>query len=122
MSRGGERVQGKPGSPIPFGYGAGITRVSSFASPQDALKLRNYVVAGITKDSAGAALGGVTVDIFETASDVMRGRAVSDATTGVYSVSVNAPDTGMTFYGRADLAGAPERAGTTVEVMTVTEL
>lgn len=123
VSNGGERVQGKPGSPLPLGMGRGIcSGVADFYRADDKLKQRNYVVTGITKDSAGAALGGVTVDIFETVSDVFRGRVVSDATTGVYTVFVNAPDSGLTFYGRADLAGAPERAGTTVEVMTVTEL
>ena len=121
MSRGGERVQGKPGSPIPFGYGRGPIGVADFAHPQESQKLRNYVVTGVTKDAAGTPLAGVTVDVYETLSDTHRGRAVSDA-SGTYTVPVNAPDTGLTFYARADLAGAPERAGTTVEVMTVTEL
>lgn len=36
MSKGGERVQGKPGSPIPLGYGLGVvTHVANFASPND---------------------------------------------------------------------------------------
>jgi hypothetical protein len=125
MSKAGERTQGKPGSPIPLGFGRGLTTsVADFASPnyEGHVKQRNYVVTGITKDSAGSPLGGVTVDVFETLSDVFCGRGISDATTGAYTVFVNAPDTGRTFYARADLAGAPEQAGTTVDVMTVIEL
>jgi hypothetical protein len=125
MSLGGERTQGARGGPIPLGYGRGVNAcVADFASPnyEGHVKQRNYVVTGVTKDSAGSPLGGVTVEVFESVSNVYRGGAVSDATSGVYTVFVNGPDTGLTFYARADLAGAPERAGTTVEVMTVTEL
>lgn len=106
-----------------LGFGRGFTTaVSKFATPNhDAIKWRNFVVAGITKDGTGTPLAGVTVDVYETLSDTFRGRAISDA-NGLYSVNVNSPDSGITFYARADLAGAPERAGTTVEVMTVTEL
>lgn len=124
MSKGGESRQGKPGGPIPYGYGRAVgVPVVRFSSPTDDkdVKKRDYVVTGITKDSAGSALANVTVDIFETVSDVFVGRTVSDS-SGVYTVNVNGPDSGLTFYGRADLAGAPELAGTTVEVMTVTEL
>ena len=122
MSKTGERIQGKPGGPIPYGYGKSAAKVSRFVHPLDSLKNRNYVVTGMTVTSAGVAVGSVTVDIFETVSDIWRGRTISDASTGIYSVNVNAPDTGLTFYGRGDIAGSPERAGTTVEVMTVTEL
>lgn len=120
MSLGGERVQGMAGGPIPIGMGRGVTcgAAIKFSVPQ--LKLRNFVVSGITKDSGGTPLAGVTVDVFETATDIFRGRCVSNA-DGTYTVYVNSPDTGITFYARADLAGAPERAGTTVDVMTVTE-
>ena len=121
MPKGGERIQGKPGSPLPIGFGRTVYRPSQFDTPQNDLKLRNYAVTGITKDSTGAALAGCTVDIYETLSDIHRGRTVSDA-AGNYTINVNGPDTGLTFYGRASLAGAPERAGTTVEVVTVTEL
>jgi hypothetical protein len=125
MSKGGERLQGAPGSPLPLGYGRGLTTsVADFSSPnyEGHVKQRNYVVTGITKDAAGSPLGGVTVDVFGTVSDRFQERGISDATTGIYTVFVNGPDSGLTFYARADLAGAPERAGTTVEVMTVTEL
>lgn len=120
MSIGGERRQGKPGSPIPYGFGISQNPTMRFSSPSDSLKLRNYVVTGITKAS-GAPISGVTVDVFETLSDIFRGRAISD-TNGIYIVNVNAPDSGLSFYARGNIAGAPEKSGTTVEIVTVTEL
>ena len=126
MSKGGERVQGKPGSPIPLGYGRGVcSSVSDFATPiKDFNKWRNYAVSGVTKDSTGTPLGGCTVDVFESnVSEPRRfvGRAVSDA-NGNYSIMVNGPDTGMTFEAVAYLAGAPDRAGVTVNTLAGTEL
>ena len=124
MSKGGERGQGKPGSPIPLGFGRGLTTgVSDFATPNhDAIKWRNYAVSGITKDSTGAVIGNCTVDVFENCS--MRrfvASTVSDA-NGNYSVMVNGPDTGMTFKVVAYKADAPDLAGTTVNTLVGVEL
>lgn len=117
-------MQGKPGSPIPLGYGRGLcSGVADFYHADEKLKLRDYVVNGVTKDSTGAVLGLCNVEIYETtdAQNRMVGMTVSDA-SGNYSISVNGPDTGMTFFAVAYKAGAPDVAGTTVNTLQGTEL
>lgn len=125
MSKGGERIQGSAGGPIPVGYGRGVVRgISDFSTPQhDAIKWRNYVVSGITKDSNGVALGNCNVEVYETtdAQNRIVGAAVSDA-SGNYSVFVNGPDTDMKFFAVAYKAGAPDVVGTTVNTLVGTEL
>lgn len=99
-----------------------MSRITTFAQPQKQLKQRDYVVSGITKDSVGAVLANCTVDIFETEPGRrLVGRTVSDA-AGVYSISVNGPDTGMTFEAFAYKAGAPDLAGATVNTLAGVEL
>jgi hypothetical protein len=72
-------------------------------------------ITGITKDSAGAVLGGCTVRLFRTADDVEVDQAVSDAGDGTYSVGVPTDDT---YYCVAYLPGSPDVAGTTVNTLT----
>jgi hypothetical protein len=122
MSKPGERNQGKPGSPLPIGMGRGLcSGVADFFHADEKLKDRDYVISGITRDAAGAILGGCTVDVFMSQMpDMPRtlvGRAVSDVTTGQYIVFVNGPDTGMTFQAMAYLAGAPDVAGISVNTL-----
>jgi len=71
-------------------------------------------IAGVTRDSAGAALGGVTVQLFRTWDDIYIGETVSDG-SGNYSIRASGSGT---FYIVAYKAGAPDVAGTTVNTLT----
>ncbi len=61
-------------------------------------------IAGITRDSTGAALAGVTVKGFDLATDLIVDTTVSDA-SGNFVVTT--PFTGQTMYCIAYLAGTP---------------
>ena len=104
----------KPASPR--GYGSGC--LSFYRTPKSN---KAFLIAGTTKNSAGVALGGCTVDLFTTqgggasADDALYATTVSDATTGAYAFSV--PSNGWTFYAVAYKAGAPDVAGTTVNTL-----
>lgn len=95
--------------------------VSPFQEP------RRYRIFGVTKDSAGAALGNCEVEVYETVSGAIRGTTVSDA-AGNYTFDVTgngvvAPSDGeaatvpLTFYVVAYKTGAPDVAGTTVNTL-----
>jgi hypothetical protein len=75
---------------------------------------RAFTIAGVTRDSSGAALAGVTVKLFSATDDVARYSTVSDA-NGNYSFSV--PSNGWTWYAIAYKAGAPDVAGTTANTL-----
>lgn len=85
--------------------------VGPFRSPS--FNATNATITGVTRDSAGAALGGVTVQLFRTVDDVYIGETVSDG-AGAYSIVsvVSGP-----FYIVAYQAGAPDVAGTTVNTL-----
>jgi len=68
---------------------------------------RNYLVSGVTKDSTGAALGGCTVKLFNSATNIMEQTVISDA-SGNFSFNVNKT---QTWYLVSFKAGAPEVAG-----------
>lgn len=70
-------------------------------------------VTGITRDSAGAALGGCIVQLFRTVDDAPFGETTSD---GAGNYSIVAP-VGGPFYLVAYKAGAPDVAGTTVNTL-----
>jgi hypothetical protein len=72
-------------------------------------------ITGVTKDSAGAVLGGCSVHLFRTADDVEVDQVVSDAGDGTYSVGTPTDDT---HYAVAYKAGSPDVAGTTVDTLT----
>lgn len=69
------------------------------------------VIAGVSRDSTGAVLGGCTCTLFRVNDDGTFSQvdaAISDASTGAFSFSVGlAQNYRVTF----DLAGAPDRAG-----------
>ena len=78
-------------------------------------KFKNFwIISGVTKDSAGAALGSCTVHLFNTGTDVECAETVSDA-SGNYSFSV--PGNSSANYMVAYLAGSPDVAGTTVNTI-----
>lgn len=76
----------------------------------------NATITGVTRDSAGAALGGCTVQLFRTIDDAFRSEVVSDG-SGNY---VLYPDVTGPFYVVAYKAGAPDVAGTTVNTLVGT--
>lgn len=73
----------------------------------------NAAVTGATKDSTGAALGGVTVQLFRTLDDSFRSQIDSDG-SGNYILY---PDVTGPFYIVAYKAGSPDVAGTTVNTL-----
>jgi hypothetical protein len=76
-----------------------------------------YLISGVTRTSAGVALGGCTVRVFETGSGVLRAVVTSDA-AGNYSAEVTgSAASGLTFFVVAYLAGSPDVAGTTVNTL-----
>jgi hypothetical protein len=74
---------------------------------------RNFVISGVTKDATGAPLGGVAVELFNTATDVREQAMVSDA-GGNYAFTV---DKTQFWYLSAYKSGAPDVAGSTVNTL-----
>lgn len=72
----------------------------------------NVVIAGVTRDAAGAILPSCKVLLF-TMSNVLVGQQVSDPVTGAFSFTVGGNDL---YYEVAMLQGAPDRAGATIDV------
>ena len=106
------------------------TRAVTHVMPQrineffvDTQRPPKYTISGVTKDSNGAALGGCTVEVYETVAEVNpnepKGRlvnsTVSDA-NGNYSIDVYAGPN-ATFRVQSYKAGAPDVAGTTVNTL-----
>lgn len=73
-----------------------------------------FQIAGQTKDSAGAALGSCTVELFRTADDVRIETLTSSADGYFYFKS---PAQAATHYVVAYKAGSPDVAGTTVNTL-----
>lgn len=71
-------------------------------------------ITGITKDSAGTALGSCVVQLFRTDNDQIIEEIVSDG-AGEYRFRGIAP--GTSYYVVAYKAGAPDVAGTTVNTL-----
>ena len=72
------------------------------------------LIAGVTRDSTGAALGSCVVDLMLTATDSKIDGVVSDS-TGAYSFKSG--QYGKTYYVVAYKAGSPDRAGTSVNTL-----
>lgn len=74
---------------------------------------QHFTITGVTKDSAGAALGNCVVDLFRTEDDSCAGRVQSDA-SGNYKIEATPQ---LTHYAVAYKAGSPDVAGTTVNTL-----
>lgn len=109
-----------PGS-FPSSSGGGIPNtkglpvVRSFGEPGAPNELP-YTVRGVTKDSAGAALGACNVVLLRTADNSVAAQGVSDA-TGNYRFDASPA---VAHYATAYKAGAPDVAGTTVNTLVGT--
>ncbi len=107
------RTTGSRWNPRPFNE---VQPTSDCKVNSQRQKFRNYwLLTGVTRDSAGAALGGCVVDLFTTSDDVLRFSTVSDA-SGNFSFSL--PSNGWTCYLVAYKAGSPDVAGVTVNTLT----
>lgn len=71
---------------------------------------RNWTITGNTKDSTGSNLGGCTVRLFNTATNVQEQVTTSNAATGAYSFIV---DKTQGYYEVAYKSGSPDVAGST---------
>lgn len=99
------------GTPVNLGHGKGPLQPFAFYIPFETPE--RYTITGVTRDSTGAALGLVTVDLFDTATDTIRATTISDA-NGNYLVD---GQIGYTYYLVAYKTGAPDVAGTTVNTL-----
>jgi hypothetical protein len=104
-------------TPMPFvGAMRVVFDVTTYFKPT------RYTVSGVTRDSAGAALGDCSVEIYETVSGLLRGATVSDA-NGNYTFDVTGGEAVdiygnlLTFFVVAYKAGAPDVFGTTVNTL-----
>lgn len=73
------------------------------------------IISGVTRDSTGAILGGVTVTLHRTSDECVLETCTSDAVTGEYRFS--AIGLSRTYYVVAYKAGAPDLTGTTVNTL-----
>lgn len=87
-----------------------------FVNSQAQLFRQFWLLTGVTRDSAGAALGACTVHLFLTQGDLEVAEMVSDA-SGNFSFSVGT-GTGTKYYIVAYLPGSPDRAGTSLNTLT----
>lgn len=70
-----------------------------------------YSLSGVSRDSAGAALGGCTVKVFLTGNDTKQFETVSDG-SGNWSIDVGA-NPGPFYYVEYKI-GSPDQAGTSI--------
>jgi hypothetical protein len=77
------------------------------------LSVQTFTIAGITKDSTGAPLGGCVVDLFNTDTDVKINSIISDV-NGNYSFPVQP---GVQFYIVAYKPETPNIAGTSANTL-----
>jgi hypothetical protein len=73
----------------------------------------NFRISGVTRDSAGVALGTCRVELYPTGRDVSIAETTSDASGNFF---FDMPGTGP-FYLVAYKAGSPDVAGTTVNTL-----
>ena len=74
-----------------------------------------YLISGVTRNASGNALGGCTVEVFESVSNLFRGSTTSDG-SGNYAVEISG-DMGITFFANAYLSSSPNVAGTTINTL-----
>lgn len=80
---------------------------------------RNLQISGVTKDSAGAALGGCKVHLIDALTDLFLDETVSDA-SGNFAIPINKGLSQLqvtTWYLVAYKAGGTDVAGTTVNTL-----
>jgi hypothetical protein len=78
-----------------------------------------FSISGVTRDSSGAALGNCACDLFETATDTVVARTISDV-NGLFSFAIGT-NSGF-FYIVAYKATAPDVTGATVNFVVGSEV
>ncbi len=73
----------------------------------------HFTITGTTKDKDGVALGGVTIELFSTQTNLMMDQTVSDG-SGNYTLNNVG---GGTYYIAAYLAGSPDLAGASLNTL-----
>ena len=73
-----------------------------------------FAIVGITRDSAGAALGSCAVKLYRFSDDTVAASQTSDA-SGNFTFWV--PDSTTNYYTRAYKTGAPDVAGTSLNTL-----
>jgi hypothetical protein len=91
------------------------TKVPAVVRPLQ-IPARIAMISGVTRDSAGAILGGCTVELYLTATDEPLFKVVSDATTGAFTFTC-ARYAPRTHYIVAYKAGGTDVAGTTLNTL-----
>lgn len=81
------------------------------------LPARIAMISGVTRDSAGAILGGCVVELYQTLTDLPLQKVTSDATTGAFTFTA-ARYAPTTHYIVAYKAGGTDVAGTTLNTLT----
>jgi hypothetical protein len=76
-----------------------------------------HLISGVTRDAGGAPLGNCVVECFQTSTNALVDRFVSDA-FGNFALTVAAPYTGINYFLVAYKPGSPDVAGTTVNTLT----
>jgi hypothetical protein len=101
-----------PGIPM---SAAGIAAVASFDVSGTPLQVptKTYTIAGVTRDSTGAALASCAVRLVRTADNSVAAVGTSDG-SGAYSLGASPA---ITHYAVAYKAGSPDVAGTTVNTL-----
>lgn len=94
--------------------GIGATNAGFFADCTISRPSR-YLISGVTRDSGGSVLGNCVVEVFESATYLLRGATISDA-TGNYAIEI-VGDRSLTFFAVAYKAGSPDLAGTTINTL-----
>jgi len=74
-----------------------------------------FSLSGVTRDSAGVALGDCVVDLFLNSEDTLVASTVSDG-SGNYRFTLSGNS--QTYFVRAYKAGSPDVAGTSVNTLT----
>jgi hypothetical protein len=75
----------------------------------------SFSLSGVTRDSAGVALGNCVVDLFLNSEDTLVATTTSDG-SGNYSFTLSGNS--ATYFVRAYKAGSPDVAGTSVNTLT----
>ncbi len=101
---------GSRGLPLGGWHPNGMARGTFRSRP---FSTQGYTISGVTKDSTGAALGVVTLDLFDTRTDALIATTTSDG-SGNYSFGVSG---GGSYYLVAYKAGVPDVAGTTINTL-----
>jgi hypothetical protein len=97
---------------------AAVGAVQQFYVPDAAPE--RHLIPGVTRDAGGNPLGNCVVECFQTSTNTLIDRTVSDANGNFTISATTAPYGGLTYFLVAYKPGSPDVAGTTVNTLTGT--